>query len=111
MSKKEELKATYLKDLESMAAKSRFGYFSILPNPQAGCSSPERSSRTFPFIQSPVTNMVGCLPSPEMSSQELQHLASSRKPFFISKPLSIKETLTPIQVKKKRLQDWRKPKI
>ena len=50
MSKKEELKATYLKDLESMAAKSRFGYFSILPNPQAGYSLPERSSCTFPII-------------------------------------------------------------
>lgn len=41
MSKIEELQKTYLKDADQMASKSRFGYFSIPPNANAGMSAPE----------------------------------------------------------------------
>lgn len=39
MSKIEDLKQEYLKDTDLMASKSRFGFFSILPNASAGISS------------------------------------------------------------------------
>lgn len=39
MSNIEELRATYLKDADLMASKSRFGYFSIPPTASAGVNA------------------------------------------------------------------------
>lgn len=36
MSKKEELKATYMKDVELASSKSKFGFFTIPPPVSAG---------------------------------------------------------------------------
>lgn len=50
MSRIEELKQTYLKDADLMASKSRFGYFSILPNPHSGMAPPSDTKST-PLIK------------------------------------------------------------
>lgn len=41
MPKMEELKSQYLKDVDMMSSKPRFGFFSILPTATAGISTLE----------------------------------------------------------------------
>ena len=52
MSKIEELKQTYLKDADLMASKSRFGYFSIPLNANAGLASTSDKKCTIYINQS-----------------------------------------------------------
>eukprot|EP00919_Chromeraceae_sp_WS-2016_P071602 GHVR01169539.1.p1 GENE.GHVR01169539.1~~GHVR01169539.1.p1 ORF type:complete len:102 (-),score=6.69 GHVR01169539.1:45-350(-) len=59
MSKAEELKQTYMKDIETMASKSRFGYFSIPPSHAAGDTCFEQKKGRFYVMASAAKDSNG----------------------------------------------------
>lgn len=101
MSKIEELKQTYLKDADLMASKSRFGYFSIPLNANAGLASTSDKKCTIYINQSLEIKMGELSLNPVIFSQGLRLLVCWKRVFLIFSDLCFKEILTLIQIKKK----------
>lgn len=82
MEKQSKIKDQYAADVEAMASKSRFGYFSILPSHTAGITDNSSSIRTYSSIQHIGILTEKFIQNQEIFTQEQPPLAILEKTIF-----------------------------